>query len=197
LALIHDRRGGGTHGIPLDRLLEVARASECLDDATWWHVPMALRAGAWATIPGSGPAGSDAWALLDEAAGKGDVSGVRVARAVQALIAGNSGATDVVEAAIKAHAASLEGTPQASDWALLDQYALQVTTHESDRVWTAAKGHRTEAFGALPSDVKEEIRVPDMFSGSDPFGSPAPAQENGAPPTDTDDSKESPTEETQ
>jgi hypothetical protein len=178
LALIHDRRGGGVHGIPLDRLLEVARASECVDDATWWHVPSALRAGAWATIPGSGPAGVDAWAMLAESAEKGEQSGVRVARAMQALIAGNSGVTEVVEAAIRAHRSSIDRTPQAPEWALLDQYATEVTLHESDRLWTAATGHRTERFGALPSDVVEQPTVPDLFSGSDPFGA---AEETPAP----------------
>ncbi len=183
LALIHDRRGGGTHDIPLDRLLEVARAAECLDDARWWSVPSAMRAGAWATIPGSGPEGVDPWAMLSEAAAKGDPTGVRVARAMQALIGGNSGATDVVEEAIKAHAASLDATPQHADYALLDRYAYQVTLHESDRMWMAAEGHRTERFGDLPSDEEEQIQVPDLFGGGDPFGSatPPPAPEHDAP----------------
>ena len=176
LALIHDRRGGGTHDIPLDRLLEVARGAECLDDERWWHVPSSMRAGAWATIPGSGPEGVDPWAMLAEAADKGDGSGVRVARAMQSLIGGNSGATEVVAEAIKAHAASIEATPQAADWALLDRYAYQVTLHESDRVWMAAEGHRTESFGDLPSDEEEQIEVPDLFGGGDPFGTAPPPE---------------------
>ncbi len=199
LALIHDRRGGGTHGIPLDRLLEVARAVECLDDERWWSVPSALQAGAWATIPGSGPEGADPWAMLDDAAAKGDPTGIRVARAMQALIGGNSGATDVVEDAIRAHAASIEATPQAPEGALLDRYAYQVTLHESDRMWMAAEGHRTERFGTLPSDEAEQIEVPDLFGGGDPFGSATPpeAPEHDAPSdTHEDHGANAPSEET-
>ena len=191
LALIHDRRGGGTLGIPLDRLLEVARASECLDDERWWHVPVAMRAGAWATIPGSAPPGVDPWALLAEAADRGDPSGVRVARAMQALIGGNSGATEVVEGAIRAHRTSLDTTPRAAEWALLDQYALEVTLHESDRIWTQHAGRRTEAFGTLPSDTTEQSPPPDLFSEGDPFGSSEPPPVPPAP-TDAPSEKETP-----
>jgi len=190
LALIHDKRGGTTLDIPLDRLLVVARGTECLDDERWWYAPQAIRAGAWATIPGSGPEGVDPWALLDEAAAKGEGSGIRVGRAVQALIAGNNGRTEVVEAAIKAHAASLEATPQDQDWALLDRYAFEVSRHESDRIWMAAEGHRTERFGALPSDVEEEVVVPDLFSGSDPFGASTPPTDDSAEASDDDTAKE-------
>lgn len=199
LALIHDKRGGNTHDIPLDRLLVVARGSECLDDDRWWHTPAALRAGAWATIPGSGPEGSDAWQLLDEAAAAGESSGVRVGRAMQALIAGNAGRSEIVEAAIRAHAASLEATPQNGDYALLDRYAFEVSLHESDRIWAGAEGHRTETFGALPSDEEAPVAVPDLFSGSDPFGSPAPAEPEPDAASDDDaaegESGEGPTQE--
>jgi DNA-binding NtrC family response regulator len=126
----------------------------------------AMQAGAWATIPGSGPEGIDPWAMLSEAAAKGDPSGVRVARAMQALIAGNSGATDIVEAAIQAHAASIDATPTAPEWALLDRYAWQVTRHESDRIWMQAEGHRTERFGALPTDTA--LPIDDVYRSSSP-----------------------------
>ena len=192
LALIHDKRGGTTLDIPLDRLLVVARGTECLDDERWWHAPLALRAGAWATIPGSGPEGVDPWELLDEAAQKGEGSGVRVGRAMQALIAGNSGRGEIVQEAIRAHAASMEATPTDADWALLDRYAFEVSRHESDRIWVDAEGHRTETFGELPSDEKEAPVVPDLFSGADPFGA-APAAEPEASDEDeepTDDDAE-------
>ena len=173
LALLHDKAGGTENDVPLDRLNVVARTSECLDDAAWWSAPKALRAGAWATIPGSGPAGVDAWALLDEAAREGDASGVRVARGIQVLLAANAGRDDVVEEALRAHAASIAATPQDPDWALLDAYAYEVSLHQSDLLWTAATGHRTEAFGQLPSDVAPapEPTGPDPFGA---FGAPAP-----------------------
>jgi len=188
LALIHDKRGGTTLDIPLDRLLVVARGSECLDDERWWHAPQALRAGAWATIPGSGPEGVDAWELLGEAAAAGEGSGVRVGRAMQALIAGNAGQAEIVEEAIRAHAASLQATPADPDWALLDRYAFEVTQHESDRIWVDAEGHRTEVFGELPSDEEEAPEVPDLFSG-DPFAAPAPEPASEPDKEATDDAE--------
>jgi hypothetical protein len=168
LALLHDKAGGTGNDVPLDRLAVVARASECLDDAAWWSAPKALRAGAWATIPGSGPADVDAWALLDEAAREGDASGVRVARGVQVLLAANAGRADIVEQALRAHAAAIAATPRDAEWALLDAYAYEVSLHQSDLLWTAATGHRTETFGALPSDVAVAPVAP---IGPDPFGS--------------------------
>lgn len=171
LALLHDKAGGNATGVPLDRLNVVARATTCLDDARWWHAPAALRAGAWATIPGSGPSDADPWKLLDEAAASGEASGVRVARGIQVLLAANAGRADVVEAALRAHAASAAATARNPDWALLDVYAHEVSLHQSDLVWTAAAGHRTETFGKLPSDA---VPVP-LDTGPDPFGAPDPA----------------------
>lgn len=177
LALLHDKAGGTENDVPLDRLNVVARASECLDDATWWSGPKALRAGAWATIPGSGPADVDPWALLDEAAREGDASGVRIARAIQVLLAANAGRTDIVEQGLRAHAASLAATPRDEEWALLDAYAYEVSLHQSDLLWTAADGHRTDTFGKLPSDVAAPVAP----AGPDPFGFDAPAPTEETP----------------
>ena len=141
----------------------MSRAAACLDDERWWHVPSALQASAWSIIPGSGPAGVDPWTAADEAADKGDASGVRVARALQILVAANSGHTDIVERALKAHATSLSTVPQDPDWALLDEYARLVSLHQSDILWTDATGHRTETFGALPGDQTEAAPPPDPF----------------------------------
>lgn len=176
LALLHDKAGGSRNDIPMDRLSLVARGAECLDDDHWWHAPAALKAAAWATVPGSGPQGVDPWALLDDAAGKGETSGVRVARAIQVLIAGNNGRDDVLGPAIKAHAASLAATAPDAEWVLLDTYAREIALHQSDLSWTAAAGHRTETFGALPSDAAAPVPTgPDLFGGADPFGGAAPA----------------------
>ncbi len=186
LALLHDKAGGSTNGVPMDRLSLVARGAECLDDERWWHVPQALRAAAWATVPGSGPAEVDAWALLADAATKGESSGVRVARAIQVLISGNSGRDDLLGPALKAHAANLAVTAPDADWALLDTYAREVSLHQSDLVWTAASGHRTEVFGTLPTDVAAPAPTgPDLFGGSDPFGAPVPPAPEPAPSQET------------
>lgn len=164
--LLHDRAAGGAYGMPLDTLLKVARGSQCLDDETWWYVPQALRAAAWATVPGSAPDGVDPWELLDEAASKGEGSGIRLARAVQVVIAANNGRQDVVEHGLKAFARSLETTPSEPAFALFDDYALQLAQHESDLLWTRAAGHRTLEFGTLPGDAAQQAAS--AFE-SDPF----------------------------
>lgn len=169
LALLHDRAAGGANDVPMDRLGAIARGASCLDDARWWSVPSALQGGAWATIPGSGPEGTDPWQLLEEAATKGETSGVRVARAMQVLIASNSGQTEVLMAALQKHAASLQATPQNADWRLLDAYAYEVSLHQSDLLWTEERGHRTEVFGTVPTEPVAPAPEPDPFAG-DPFG---------------------------
>jgi len=170
LALLHDRASGGVHDVPLDRLGAVARGAGCVDDARWWSGPAALRAGAWATVPGLGPTGTDPWAELETAAAAGDPTGVRVARAIQILIAANAGRNDVLEPALAAHAASREAVPSDPEWALLDEYAYRIALQESDRVWSAATGHRTERFGAWPGSAD----APPEPLGPDPFATEAP-----------------------
>ncbi len=171
LAMLHDGAGGGHVDVPLDTLARVSRGAKCLDDEAWWHAPSALETAQWATIPGSGPADVDAWERLEDVATKGDASGVRVARALQALVANNSGRTDVLEHSIEAHAASLAETPLDDEWALLDEYARRVTGQQSDLLWTNARGHRTPTFGELP---REPEPVPDTPSEPDPFGEEDP-----------------------
>ena len=89
LAVLNDKAGNSAVGVPLDVLAKVARGAACVPDDRWWHVPGALQAASWATIPGSAPAGADPWQLLADHASAGEQSGVRVARALQVLIAAN------------------------------------------------------------------------------------------------------------
>jgi hypothetical protein len=178
LALLHDRASGGANDVPMDRLAAIARGSACLDDTKWWAVPTALQAAAWATVPGSGPAEVDAWAQLDTSAARGEASGVRVARAIQVLIAANSGKDDVLKSALAAHAAAIAATPPDPEWTLLDAYATEVSRHQSDLVWTAGRGHRTEQFGKWPNAPGA-----DEPAGADPFGDPfAPTPSNKETP---------------
>lgn len=182
LALLHDRAAAGANDVPMDRLGAIARAADCLPTEDWWHTPTALKGAAWATIPGSGPEGTDPWQLLEEAATKGEQQGVRVARAMQVLIAANSGRADVLEEALAKHAASIQTTPMNPEWRLLDTYAYEVSLHQSDLVWTEERGHRTEVFGTMPREASVPTPGPDPFSGDDPFGAP-PSPEEPAPGT--------------
>jgi hypothetical protein len=178
LALLHDRSAGGANGVPMDRLAAIARGAPCLDDERWWFVPSAVQGAAWATVPGSGPEGVDPWEQLERAATAGEASGVRVARAMQVLIAANSGRDDVLVEAIAKHAASLTAVPTNADWTLLDTYATEVSRHQSDLLWTRARGHRTEVFGRVPGSAAPEPSSagPDPFA-ADPFTA-QPTKEN-------------------
>jgi hypothetical protein len=170
-SLLHDRAGGGHVGVPADVLGEVSRAARCLDNETWWHGPGVLEAAAWAVIPGTGPEGVDPWEVLRDEAAAGADSGVRVAYALYVLLAGNAGRTADVEAGILGFAKSVAETPQHPDWRLLDEYARQVVRHESDRLWTQDRGHRTETLGELPRPKPAPTEDEDPF-GADPFAAP-------------------------
>lgn len=170
-ALLHDRATGGELDVPLDLLLQVARGSECLDDARWWHAPQAMRAAVWATVPGSAPEGVDPWALLEEAAEKGDARGIRLARALQAVIASNNGRPEIVAHAVRAFARARSEVPANPEYALFDDYAHILIRHESDLVWTRAVGHRTPELGTFPGDESRAVSAPedDPFATADPF----------------------------
>jgi hypothetical protein len=186
-ALLHDKAGGSTVGVPADVLGEVSRGARCLDNEEWWHAPAALEAAAWAVIPGSAPEGVDPWEVLRTEAEAGDDSGIRVAWSLYVLVAGNAGLRHEVEAGIVGHAASLASTPADPDWLLLDEYALRVTGHESDLIWTDERGHRTETFGELPRPAPSlpSGGAIDPF-GADPFGGDTGSFEEDPEPTTPD-----------
>ena len=180
LGLLHDRGAGGPHGVPLDALARIGRGAPCLDDEAWWHVPSALQAGAWATIPGSAPEGVDPWARLETHAALGEAQGVRVARALQVLLGANAGRDSVVTEGIQAHAASLSDTEQGRAHALLDEYARRVTLHQSDVIWMGSEGFRTRSLGRLPGDTGPETPAPEDPFAEDPFAAPPPAEDPDA-----------------
>lgn len=186
-ALLQDKLGGGHVGVPADTIVKVGRAAECVDDETWWYAPSAIRAGWWVMVPGSVPEGIDPWEAMEEAATKGDASGVRVARAVQAQLAANAGRDDVVEHAIRALAEAKAKVPSDPDYLLLDLYSGLIVQQQSDLIWTKAVGSRTPIFGELPSDAADEA-IEDPFGGGDPFGEDDPFAEpgNDAPADHTD-----------
>ena len=180
-SVLHNGVGGREAGVPLDTVAKVGRAATCLDNERWWHLPKTIQASAWACIPGSGPEGVDPWSIMNEEATAGDLAGMRAARAVLALVAANAGQTDTLESAIQAHAASIATVPSDPEWVLLDEIALALSLHESDLIWTEAKGHRTPTFGELPNSAPPPTdEVPNPFDEGDPFAeapaAPAPTE---------------------
>jgi hypothetical protein len=182
LSLLHDKASGNMVGVPLDTINRVGRGASCLDDERWWMTPTALQAAAWATVPGSAPDGVDPMVELEKAAVEGEKSGVRVARALQVVIAVNAGHDEVAATALAAHAKSIAEVPADPAWQLLDAYAMLLSQHESDLIWTSKVGHRTPTFGELPVEESTTDPGPDLFEGADPFGAdpfaePAPTDE--------------------
>ncbi len=181
-ALLHDRAGGGGLGVPLDIPVAVARGTECVDDEQWWYSPWAMRAAAWAMVPGMAPEGVEPWAELEAAALAGEATGVRLGRGLQVLIAANAGRDADVAHALVAHATANASLPGDPTWALLDEYSRLVSLHEADLMWTAARGHRCPDMGVLPDAPAQAAPTPDAFAGDDPFGAPPAAP--STPPSD-------------
>ncbi len=181
-AVLHDRAGSAQANIPLDILPPIARASRCLDDATWWYVPSAMQASVQAMLPSAAPSSTNPWNMLEASASRGESSGVRLARALQVRLSAIADHGNELADGIRSFAASRANTPQDPAWALLDEYARTVVLHESDLLWTSTTGHRTPVLGELPpplSNVAHEPRVPGVFGVEDPF---APVTEPQEPP---------------
>lgn len=176
-AVLHDKQTRGSVGVPMELLPKIARASECLDNEKWWHVPQALQGGIWATIPGSGPSDVDPWKLLEEAGHQGAESGVRVAYAIGALLSNNSGETEKLKKALEGHGENMDNREPNPSWLFFDQYATEVSLFQSDLLWTSEMGYRTPKLGDLPVVI-----VPSSESTeSDPFSTDEAASENADP----------------
>lgn len=192
-AVLHDSAAGGPVGVPKETLLLAGRASECLEDDKWWHVPQAIRGAVWATIPGSGPEGVDPWTLIADAADKSDPQGVRIARALQVTIAVNNGRDDVAREGILKHGEAIQAHAVDPDYQLLDRFSFLLSQFQSDLFWIAEEGHRTPVFGTLPGPQASEPAGPDPFGddpfAADPFGG-APSGEPAAAPTDPPSAEE-------
>ena len=165
LAAINDTVAEGSAGVPMDVPARVARYAGCLDNGKWWGVPHAVQAAVWSVLP-TAPADVDAWATFDESIAIGQAAGVRLAIAFKAQAAATSGQRDKLVEAIGSmgEASEVSGDP---DWSMLDMYALLLVQHESDRIWTEARGHRTPfgRLGELPEDEEAPIEVSDDLGG--------------------------------
>ena len=64
------------------------------------------------------------------------------------------------------HGDSVTNTPRSQEFAFFDQYAYEVSLHQSDLFWVGSKGHRTPELGDLPLSIQG---IPST-EGEDPFG---------------------------
>lgn len=205
LSLVVDSAAKGGASVPKNRLLDVARSTECLDDARFFHIPTAVRAAAWATIPGSGPEGVDPWGLLDEASRKGDALGQSIPRSLLVFTAANAGKTDVFNSAVSAFSDLQQGMQPSSseapaapsmptEWTLMDAYGWAQALYQADLVWLKETGHRAPRLGELPAATTGEGEDPfgaeDPFGGDDPFGSSGLGEDSSAETVPASDSPE-------
>jgi hypothetical protein len=180
LAVIHDAAAEKAVGVSsaVPRLVE--RGAGCLDDASWWSVPSALRAAVWASVPGAAPAGVDAWQTLEQSVKQSEARGMWLARALQVQTAHAAGKTDLLRAAIEAHGAATQRGPGNAEYALLNAYASQMIRFYSDLLWMASRGHRTplNGLGTLPAaDGAAAVPNIDELVGTD-----APTSPGSTPP---------------
>ncbi|RMG18173.1 MAG: hypothetical protein D6729_07405 [Deltaproteobacteria bacterium] len=168
LAVVHDRAAEGEAGVPMSIPLGIARAAACIPDAPWWGVPSALQAALWTSVPGAAPPDADPWKTLESAAKRGEEAGVRLARAFQIVALSGSGRTGALRAAIARHARSLAERAPDPKWRLLDRFATLMIRHESDRIWTRERGHRTPlgALGTFPQEGDDSVDT-DLLEGLD------------------------------
>ena len=200
LSLVADASAKGAAGIPQNRLLDVARATECLDDERFFHIPTAVRGAAWATIPGTAPEGVDPWAVLTIAE-KGDALGQSIPRSLLVFTSSNAGKEDAFTAAIEGFSELQPFTPKGAtpdgsgatprtEWALMDAYGWALSLYEADLVWIREEGHRAPSLGELPTTAEagddDPFGTGDPFGGDDPFGSDG-SGEDDASPTDPAD----------
>lgn len=178
LAVLHDGKTDRTLGVSLKIPRQVERGAVCLDNDAWFGVPEALRAAVWVAVPGAGPEGVDAWAVLDQSATAGDAKGMFLSRSLQAQTAGAAGEDELLRDAIRAHedAWRAGGDP---DFALLNNYAHRIIRHESDRIWMDATGHRTPngRLGTFPDDTDDlDFDLDAFFGVPDPPDAPPPEE---------------------
>lgn len=155
LAVLHDGAASHSEGVSYAVARSVARGVRCLDDERYWGVPSALEAAVYNAIPGSAPEGVDPWQMLEAAAARGERSGVWLSRALHALSTAAAG--QPVRPVIESHVAATRAQPDNSDVALLNEFAIRLIRHESDRLWIDQSGRRTPmaGLGQFPTPAAE------------------------------------------
>jgi uncharacterized protein YceK len=146
-AVMSDARGQGEVDVPKDIAQKSVRGIQCLDAKRWWGLPKAMQAAVWSMMPANAPDGVDPWQELADASKLAGESGVRLAQAIEVVIADGSGNEERLRDAIRRHAQSVKKIPSNSQYRMLDIVANQQVLAVSDRLWTEATGSRTPIGG--------------------------------------------------
>lgn len=163
-AVMSDVRGQGEVGVPKDIAMKSVRGSQCIDAKRWWGVPKAMQAAVWTMMPDNAPEGVDPWEELKEASLMAGDAGVRLAQAVEVLIADGSGNEERLRDAIRRHADSVKTKSPSKKYRMLDVVATQQVLAISDRLWTEATGSRTPigGLGTFWDDAAPEAEALDI-----------------------------------
>lgn len=164
-AALADVQANMAVGVPFNVAPKAERGMACLDDPKnnqkWWGLPKAIRSALWTVVPGVTPKGLDPWQELEKARQLGMEEGVRLASALDALVAYNDNNYARIREIIREHANSVASTASNREFRMLDVMAGDLLLELSDRLWTEATGTRTPigGYGTFWDDKKEEIQL--------------------------------------
>ena len=167
-AVMSDLRSQGEVGVPKDIAMKSVRGSQCLDEKRWWGVPKAMQAAVWTMMPDNAPEGVDPWQELAAASDMGAEEGVRLAQAIEVVIADGSGNEERLRDAIRRHAQSVKTKSPSKEYLMLDVIATKQVLAVSDRLWTEATGSRTPigglgTFWDDKSTTEEALDIDDLL----------------------------------
>jgi len=167
-AVMSDVRAQGEVGVPKDIAMKSVRGSQCVDAEKWWGLPKAMQAAVWTMMPDNAPDGVDPWQELAEASAMAERSGVRLAQAVEVIIADGSGNQERLREAIRRHANSVKSKPSKGQYRMIDILAHEQVLAVSDRLWTEATGSRTPVGGLGtfwddPTPAQEALDINDLL----------------------------------
>ena len=157
-SVMSDLRSQSAVNVPKDIAMKAVRGLQCVDNVRWWGLPQALQAGIWVMMPDTAPKGVDPWLEMENAGRIGTAAGVRMAHAIEVVIAEGSGNTQQLRAAIRRHADSLKTMPSKAEYRMMDVMASRQILAVSDRLWTEATGSRTPVggFGTFWDDAQSK-----------------------------------------
>lgn len=158
-AVMSDLRSQSAVNVPKDIAMKAVRGLQCVDNIRWWGLPQALQAGIWVMMPDTAPKGVDPWVEMEKAGRIATASGVRMAHAIEVVIADGSGNNEQLRAAIRRHADSLKTHPSNPQYRMMDIMADRQIMAVSDRLWTEATGARTPVggLGTFWDDAKPQM----------------------------------------
>ena len=167
-SVMSDVRAQGEVGVPKDIAMKSVRGAQCVDAEKWWGLPRAMQAAGWTMMPDNAPDGVDPWQELAEASAMSERAGVRLAQAVEVIIADGSGNQERLREAIRRHANSVKEKPSKGQYRMIDTMAHQQILAVSDRLWTEATGSRTPigGLGTFWDDVspaQEALDINDLL----------------------------------